>query len=157
MKRNGFSAQSCIVVALTALVGFGILLAGSWRWLGKSAGEQASRAQAALQGQAALEHLKQQGQYESLAAAMKSAQYDVHPSAGGSEEFYANNPAQQYQAGFSAEGVEVRAASAGGGGWRVGQAPSTPRSPTGNPTSSRFSALAWAAMRQTWMATSVPA
>src|SRR5687768_9381405 len=67
-----------------------------------------------LQGEEAVEYLKEQGLYSSLGEAMKSARYGVYESrhslqARADEPFYADNLSQQYQAYFSPERVRLAA------------------------------------------------
>ncbi|MDX2042758.1 MAG: putative Ig domain-containing protein [Acidobacteriota bacterium] len=68
-----------------------------------------------LQGAAAIEYLKQQGLYASLGEAMAAARYGVYEAAAtesASYRFYANNPAQSFQARFSPDGLSLKTASA---------------------------------------------
>lgn len=65
-----------------------------------------------LQGEEAVEYLKEQGLYASLGEAMKAARYGVYESrhslrARPDEEFYAENPLQKYEAYFSPESVRL--------------------------------------------------
>ena len=128
MKLSVNSRRLLFVLTLAVLAGSMILLSITRSGLMKSRTSVAvtpmksatGESLPALSGEAAIEHLKQQGQYESLAEAMRMARYSVHESSGGNGEFYANNAAQQYQAAFSPEGVEVRAAGESKSGWRVG-------------------------------------
>ncbi len=79
----------------------------------------------ALEGQKAIDHLKQQGLYDSLGEAMRAARYSFNPVerpeklgvAPGSH--YANNPTQQYQAIFTPDDVQI---VPGGGAkeWQAG-------------------------------------
>ena len=106
-------------VALT-LVLFGLSCAG-WAWLRPQRG--AAPALPALQGAAALEHLRQTGQYASLEAAMTAARYGAQAmtttqgEAAGSR-FVMNNSAQRLRAEFAPTGVDLAPATTGG--WRLG-------------------------------------
>jgi hypothetical protein len=74
-----------------------------------------------LRGEAATEYLKQQGLYSSLGEAAKAARYGVYtssPSRG--EAFYADNPGQRWRAGFTPDGLSLRAGSTRGVDWEFG-------------------------------------
>jgi len=76
-----------------------------------------------LRGDAAIEHLKQQGAYDSLAAAMDAAVYaidrtDRGPDDGHEGAYGAANPANALQTSFSADAVRVR--STGAEPWQLG-------------------------------------
>ena len=85
----------------------------------------------ALQGAAAITHLKEQGLYDSLQAAMTAARYRVRRAersgqAGLSETYYASNPAQHLTAYFTPEGLvlapqpQAAAARQAAPEWRLG-------------------------------------
>ncbi len=64
-----------------------------------------------LQGDAALAHLKEQGLYGSLEEAMQAARYSVNPAMPAKQSFQADNPAQQLDAQFTRDGVQLRPAN----------------------------------------------
>ncbi len=70
---------------------------------------------AALQGEAAIQQLKTDGGYDSLAAAMAAARYQINAastlSGNSAAPFYADNPGQQLRATFASDEVRVDAAS----------------------------------------------
>jgi CSLREA domain-containing protein len=79
----------------------------------------------ALQGAAAVEHLKQQGLYSSLNEAMTATRYDVKavPKEQWIDDganYVVHNPAQQLRATFSAEGPGLQSATQHGQPWRLG-------------------------------------
>ncbi|MCI0391248.1 MAG: FG-GAP repeat protein [Acidobacteria bacterium] len=61
----------------------------------------------ALQGEAALNHLKEQGLYSSLQQALAAARYGLYQESKQSAAWLANNPAQQLHARFTPDGVQV--------------------------------------------------
>ncbi len=74
--------------------------------------EKPATAAAALQGEAAIQQLKTDGGYASLAAAMTAARYQINAApANSAAPFYANNPGQQLRATFASDEVRVNAAS----------------------------------------------
>jgi FG-GAP repeat len=78
-----------------------------------------------LRGEAATEYLKQQGLHSSLREAVKAARYAVYPSSPREgekrgESFYANNPEQRWRAGFTSDGLTLRAEPAHDAGWELG-------------------------------------
>lgn len=106
--------------AALTLVLFGLSCAG-WAWLRPQRG--ADPALPALQGAAALEHLRQTGQYASLEAAMTATRYGaqaVRTAQGeaASSRFVMNNSAQRLRAEFAPDGVGLAPATSGG--WRLG-------------------------------------
>ena len=112
--------QSLVFAALVSL--FAVVLLGA---LTKptSARKTSIAAMPNLQGAAATEHLKQQGIYASLGEAMTAARYAVYESTSSDTvayRYYANNPAQQMQACFTAEGVSLHSASATKDSWQLG-------------------------------------
>jgi len=80
-------------------------------------GASQSETLAPRQGEAALTHLREQGQYESLAAAMETARYGVRQAAG-AETFGAANERQGFHAAFTNAGLTL--AAPGGSDWRLG-------------------------------------
>ncbi|MEO6027305.1 MAG: hypothetical protein ABIR79_10615, partial [Candidatus Binatia bacterium] len=67
-----------------------------------------------LQGEEAITHLKQEGTYDSLSAAVAKARYFINRIASGYE---AINPAEQSRASFTGAGVHVA-----GRNWQLGLA-----------------------------------
>src|SRR5262249_17999407 len=72
----------------------------------------------ALRGEAAVQQLKTEGGYASLAAAMMAARYQIYaapaksaPTGQSDAPFYANNPGQRLWATFAPDEVRVNAAS----------------------------------------------
>ena len=60
------------------------------------------------QGEAALAQLKERGLYDSLQEALATARYGVYPEPHQPASWQAENPAQQINARFTAEGVQVQ-------------------------------------------------
>ncbi len=103
MSQRGKSVFVCFMLAIAGVC-FQV-----WR----SAAVQSAPA-AALSGEAALQQLKTNGGYASLAAAMTAARYQINatPTKPGNSgaPFYANNPSQQLRASFAPAEVRVNAA-----------------------------------------------
>jgi hypothetical protein len=100
-KRRSTLGTCLSAVALTVLLGSLFLIPE----LSRSA---PGSALPALQGEAAITHLKEQGLYDSLEAALTAARYRVRPTersgqAGLSGAYYASNPAQHLTAHFTPE------------------------------------------------------
>jgi hypothetical protein len=78
-----------------------------------------------LRGEAATEYLKQQGLDSSLREAVKAARYTIYPSSPREgekrgEAFYTHNPEQRWRAGFTSDGLTLRAEPAPDAGWELG-------------------------------------
>ncbi len=69
--------------------------------------QTANNKQTTVQGEAAIERLKLDGSYDSLAKAVKAARYQVIQQG---DRFVAENPAQQFSASFTGKGVQVKPA-----------------------------------------------
>ncbi|HQR36431.1 MAG TPA: putative Ig domain-containing protein, partial [Blastocatellia bacterium] len=67
----------------------------------------ANNKQTTVQGEAAIERLKLDGSYDSLAKAVKAARYQVVQQG---DRFVAENPAQQFSASFTGKGVQIKPA-----------------------------------------------
>jgi hypothetical protein len=83
-----------------------------------------SSALPALQGEAAVEHLKQQGLYDSLDQAVQATRYGVrwteHTNLPGAQGAYAAaNPAQQFHAYFTPSGLSLETAGGAAQGWHM--------------------------------------
>ena len=81
-------------------------------WFGLRSSGHASEKLPTLEGEAAIEHLKEKGIYSSLAEAMQAARYKVYPTPPSQDSkqggrFYANNPRQGYQSLFSEEEMKI--------------------------------------------------
>ena len=82
-----------------------------------------SAALPALQGVAASDYLKQQGLHASLGAAMAAARYGVYEAPDKEQSayrYYANNPAQRWQARFAPAGMSLHPASSAPDSWQLG-------------------------------------
>ena len=100
------------LLVLGALFSLGLAL-----WLVWPRSPAAANAQLpALQGQAALDHLKQRGLYDSLGAAITATRYGVRQTAQ-ADVYAAANPAQGFHANFAPAGVELTGAD--GAAWRL--------------------------------------
>jgi len=78
-----------------------------------------------LRGEAATEYLKQRGLDSSLREAVKAAPYAIYPSSTREDEkrgatFYTDNPEQRWRAGFTSDGLTLRAEPARDAGWELG-------------------------------------
>jgi FG-GAP repeat protein len=91
-----------VAVAATALIGYAARLIE--RHL-STPDAPAKKAAPDLSGQAAIDHLKQTGCYDSLAAAVTAARYQIEARKGG--VWQANNPMQRYRAVFTRESPVV--------------------------------------------------
>ncbi len=74
---------------------------------------------AALHSAAAVEQLKKDGSYSSLAAAMNAARYQLSPGTG-RNTWRASNPAQQFAANFSREGMRIAQTESARTDWQFG-------------------------------------
>ena len=104
MRKNHL--QIVIAAATASLAAF------LFFWFGLRSSGHASEKLPTLEGEAAIEHLKEKGIYSSLAEAMEAARYKVYPAppsqrSNHSERFYANNPRQGYQSLFSEEEMKI--------------------------------------------------
>jgi hypothetical protein len=61
----------------------------------------------ALQGEAALNHLKEQGQYGSLQEAVTAARYGFHQEPKRRDDWLADNPAQRLRARLTTDGLDI--------------------------------------------------
>ncbi|MEA2559168.1 MAG: trimeric autotransporter adhesin [Acidobacteriota bacterium] len=66
----------------------------------------------ALQGEAALAHLRREGLDGSLAEALTAARYGARPSPGRPDDFTFNNPAQELRARFDGRGLALESGTA---------------------------------------------
>jgi hypothetical protein len=120
MKRKAF----CVVMFAAALMAMQLIFVFAPAQLAMTdihglPGPATSSVLPALQGEAALRHVKEQGLYDSLQAAMTAARYRVRPvehngRAGLTEIYYAANPAQHLMAAFSPEAVDLTPKSQAG-------------------------------------------
>jgi hypothetical protein len=74
----------------------------------------------ALQGEVALNHLKEQGLYSSLQEAVTAARYGFYQESKQSGDWLADNPAQRLRARFTSYGLQVETRGNGGRGHRIG-------------------------------------
>jgi FG-GAP repeat/HYR domain len=74
----------------------------------------------ALQGEAALDHLKDQGLYGSLQGAVTAARYGLYQESKQSGAWLANNHAQRLRARFTPDGLQVETRGDGGRSHRLG-------------------------------------
>src|SRR5215813_556426 len=74
----------------------------------------------ALQGEAALNHLKERRLYASLHEAVAAAPYGFYQELKQSEDWLADNPAQRLRARFTPEGLQVEAEGDGAQSHRLG-------------------------------------
>jgi len=106
MSQRGKSVFVCLMLAIAGVC--------FQAWRGAPAQSAPAPAPATLQGEAALQQLKTNGGYASLAAAMTAARYRINaaPAQPGNAvaPFYANNPGQQLRASFAPAEVRVNAA-----------------------------------------------
>jgi hypothetical protein len=68
----------------------------------------------ALQGEAALNYLKEQGLYGSLQKAVKAARYGLYQESKQSGGWLADNPAPRLRARFTPDGLQVETGGEGG-------------------------------------------
>ncbi|MBO0797257.1 MAG: FG-GAP repeat protein [Blastocatellia bacterium] len=74
----------------------------------------------ALQGEAALNHIKGQGEYGSLQEAVTAARYGFHQYPKGKDDWLANNPAQRLNARLTTGGLDIATEGDEGRGRRLG-------------------------------------
>src|SRR5262245_18481393 len=74
----------------------------------------------ALHGEAALNHLKEQGLYGSLQEAVTAARYGLYQESKQSGDCLADNPAQRLRGRFTPDGLQVETRGNGGRGHRIG-------------------------------------
>ncbi|MCI0489554.1 MAG: HYR domain-containing protein [Blastocatellia bacterium] len=108
-KNNHIRMKAAVIFLSLALMlaGASFLPGNSHQAYSSSAAHKASVSIVAdevglpnLQGEDAVEHLKKQGLYSSLAEAMTAARYKVYEDDRGKVDFYANNPAQRMSMRF---------------------------------------------------------
>src|SRR5262245_17375088 len=109
MKRR----ISIILTTLSLLLGFGLL--GLYLTTSTTGGPLP-----ALQGEAALNHLKEQGLYGSLQEAVTAACYGLYQESKQSGDWLADNPAQRLRARFTPDGLQVETGGDEGRSHRLG-------------------------------------
>src|SRR5262245_23646390 len=119
MKNRQIIILRFLILTALALIGYRLGLTAH-RSAGAEAPKKVAAPPPAMSLRPAIEHLKQTGLYNSLAAAVTVARYGVEELKSGGYE--AANPKQNYRTVFKPEGVEVMKASGTGRGWRMGMA-----------------------------------
>jgi hypothetical protein len=117
MKNRQISILRFLILTALALVGYRLGLT-AYRGAAAEEPKKVATPLPAMRVRPAIDHLKQTGLYNSLAAAVTAARYGVEELKSGGYE--AANPKQNYRTVFKPEGVEVMEASGTERGWRMG-------------------------------------